>query len=50
MVCGNLTMSLGAALLGPIVGAGGAVAMLLIIALVALGGAAAMVGWRTQPV
>lgn len=50
MVCGNLTMSLGAALLGPIVGAGGAAAMLLIIALVALGGAAVMVGWRTEPV
>lgn len=50
MVCGNLTMSLGAALLGPIVGAGGAVAMLLIIAAVALGGAAVMAGWRTQPV
>lgn len=48
MVCGNVTMSLGAALLGPIVGAGGAVAMLLNIALVALGGAAAMAGWRAQ--
>lgn len=46
MVCGNITMSIGAALMGPIMGVGGVVAMLIAIAGVALAGAAVMVGWR----
>lgn len=48
MVCGNLTMSLGAALLGPIVSIGGSAAMLLAISAVAVGGAIVMVGWRAE--
>jgi predicted MFS family arabinose efflux permease len=48
MVCGNLTMSLGAALMGPIVSVGGSAAMLLVIAAVAVGGAIVMVGWQAE--
>lgn len=48
MVCGNITMSLGAALMGPVMAAGGATAMLIAIAGVALVGAGVMVGWRPE--
>lgn len=50
MVCGNITMSLGAALMGPIMAAGGTRAMLIAIAAVALVGAGAMSRWRPEPV
>lgn len=48
MVCGNITMSVGAALMGPIVEAGGIRSMLAVIAGVALVGAAVMAGWRSD--
>jgi hypothetical protein len=48
MVCGNITMSLGAALMGPVMTAGGATAMLIAIAGVALVGAGVMIGWRPE--
>jgi PAT family beta-lactamase induction signal transducer AmpG len=46
MVCGNITMSLGAALMGPVMAAGGSTAMLIVIAGVASAGAGVMIGWR----
>jgi len=49
MVCGNITMSLGAALMGPIMAAGGTGAMLIAIAGGALVGAGVMRGWQPQP-
>lgn len=46
MVCGNITMSFGAAMMGPIMAFGGVTAMLVAIAVVALAGAGIMFGWR----
>ncbi len=48
MVCGNIAMSIGAALMGPIIDAGGVRAVLAAIAGVALAGGAAMAGWRAE--
>ncbi len=48
MVCGNITMSVGAALMGPVMAAGGATTMLIVIAAVALIGARVMIGWRPE--
>jgi len=41
-------MSIGAALMGPIIDAGGVRAVLVVIAGVALAGAAVMAGWRSD--
>lgn len=48
MVCGNITMSLGAASMGLVMAVGGATAMLCAIAGVALVGAGVVIGWRTE--
>ncbi len=46
MVCGNMAMSLGAALLGPVTALGGEPLMLVLIAAVAMVGAATMLRWQ----
>lgn len=49
MVCGNITMSLGAALVAPLIAAGGPRLILAVIALVALAAMAIMAGWKAVP-